>query len=221
MAAAEVSMVAAVEDTAVRVLGQFAIGSLEQPSTIRRGLFFLGRRLLLLAFLARSRSRGWWHDAAGAQIAHEIAVDLVVVYRDMQERVRHLRRGQDLLIVDSCQYRGAVRERILQCLTHFRLVLQPGDPFGRIRRGSPLQRGAIGVIPFRRVIEPFGERHLAVGQLETVPGVGHGVSRGFQVSANSVEIALGDCRREIILGAQYNRRTTNVEEESRSCTHSA
>jgi len=58
-----------------------------------------------------------------------------------------------------------------------------------------LRNGIKAVVPFRRVIDPFGERHLPVGQFETVLGSRHRVGRRFQVPAHSVEAGFVFCTK--------------------------
>src|SRR5436189_6243240 len=69
-------------------------------------------------------SRRWRDNAARTKIPHNIPVDLVVMYNQMQEGVAHLGRGDRLLIVHLLQRFGAIAERFFQRLTNFGLLFK-------------------------------------------------------------------------------------------------
>src|SRR5581483_10020008 len=99
-------------------------------------------------------------DVVRAQIADDVAVDLVVVDRSVQEREHQLRRRQDLRVVELRERGVAVLERRLQVLDDLVLRLQQVRLRLRHRVRLAAQRGAVEVVPLRRMVDPFAERHL-------------------------------------------------------------
>src|SRR5579872_5947938 len=80
---------------------------------------------VLLALLVRSRGCGRRNDAACSQVAHDIPVDLVVVYQKMQEGGADWGGRSGLLVGHVLQRIRTVGERVLQCFADFGFLPQP------------------------------------------------------------------------------------------------
>jgi len=123
----------------------------------------------------------------------------------VQERRHHLRRREDLLIVELLERRVAVVERLGQRLGDLGLVLEQVGLGFRHRVRLAAQRRAVQVVALGRVVDPLAEVHLRWIELEAVLVGGHHGSRAEQIELHRVVVPLDVGGLERVLRVRGNR----------------